>query len=59
MKAIYNMPLTEIVTLNLQDVLQKEEGHWSNDLDTADTNTSFFDNVEAANGNGNNSFTDE
>ncbi len=58
MKAIYNMPLTEIVTLNLQAVLVNEEGHWSNDLDTADTNTSFFDNVEA-NGNGNNSFTDE
>lgn len=58
MKAIYNKPLTEIVTLNLQDVLVKEEGHWSCDEDTADTNNSFFDNVEA-NGNGKNSFFDD
>ena len=57
MKAIYNKPLTEIVTLNIQDVLVKEEAHWSNDKNTADTNTSFFD--DESNKGGNNSFFDD
>ena len=57
MKAIYNKPLTEIVMLNVQDVLVKEEAHWSNDNYKAESNTSFFD--DESNKGGNNSFFDD
>jgi hypothetical protein len=57
MKAIYNKPLTEIVTLNLQVMATYDEAHPSNNRKYADGNSTFFD--EAANGNGNNTFFDD
>ena len=56
MKAIYNKPLTEIVTLNLQVMATYDEAHPSNNRKYADGNSTFFD--EAANGNGNGNFFD-
>ena len=59
MKAIYNKPLTDIVKLNIQGVLSKEEAHPSNPYNTADTNNSFFDDADASSGDGKNSFFDD
>ena len=56
MKAIYNKPLTEIVTLNLQVMATYDEAHPSNPRKYADGNSTFFD--EAANGNGNGNYFD-
>ena len=43
MKAIYIKPLTELVTLNTQVVLEKEEAQNSNPYDYADANDHFFE----------------
>ena len=60
MKAIYNKPLTDIVKLNIQDVLApKDQAHWSDPYDTADTNNSFFDDADASSGDGKDSFFDD
>ena len=42
MKAIYIKPLTELVTLNTQVVLEKEQALDSDPYDTADANDAFF-----------------
>ena len=57
MKAIYNKPLTDIVTLNIQDVLAYDEAHPSNPYKTADGNTGFFS--DEPNNNGTNTFFED
>ena len=42
MKAIYIKPLTELVTLNTQVVLEKEESQKSNPYDYVDANEDAF-----------------
>ena len=57
MKAIYNKPLTEIVTLNLQVMATYDEAHPSNPYKTADGNSGFFSDEQNTDGKG--SFFDE
>ena len=57
MKAIYNKPLTDIVKLNIQDVLAYDEAHPSNPYKTADGNSGFFSDEQNTDGKG--SFFDE
>ena len=55
MKAIYTKPLTDIVMLNVEEVLGL--GARSNPYGTADGNSGFFD--DESNKGGNNSFFDK
>lgn len=57
MKAIYNKPLTDIVKLNIQAVLSKEEAHPSNNRKYADGNSGFFS--DEPNNNGTNTFFED
>ena len=56
MKAIYTKPLTDIVMLNVEAVLEGLTPR-SNPYGTADGNSGFFD--DESNKDGNNSFFDE